>query len=353
MNRFLVPVFALSVGLTGADRGFSKARKGITMKLQRRRFLQLTTGGVGLLALPRAASALDYPARPVHVIVGYPAGNSPDIIARLVAGRLSERLGRQFIIENRPGASGAIANEIAARASPDGYTVLMVTTAHAINATLYKGAKFDLIRDMAPVASIGRNAFVMVANPSLPAKTIAEFIAYAKANPRKINFASPGNGSSPHLLGELFAMMGGVELVHIPYRASFMPDLLGGQVQVVFSPVPLALEYIRTGRLRALGVSAANRLDVLPGVPAIDEFLPGYEGVGFYGIGAPAGISADTVATLNDTIRAALTDPNTKARLVSLGVQPVAMTPAEFGKLVADETQKWAKVIEFAGVRAE
>jgi tripartite-type tricarboxylate transporter receptor subunit TctC len=324
----------------------------VGMKVERRRFLKLATLAAAL-PLPRIACALDYPTRPVRIVAGYPAGNSPDIIARLVGARLSQQLGQQFIVENRPGASGAIANEIAARASPDGYTLLMVTTAHAINATLYKDSKFDLFRDIAPVASIGRNAFVMAVNPSLPAKTIPQFVAYAKSNAGRINFASPGNGSSPHLLGELFAMMAGIELVHIAYRTSFMPDLLSGQVQVVFSPIPLALEYIRTGKLRALGVSTTNRLDVLPDIPAIADFLPGYEGIGFYGIGAPAGIPPDIVATLNNAVGAALADPDTKDRLTSVAVQPVPMAPGEFGKLVGDETKKWAKVINYAGVKSE
>ena len=294
-----------------------------------------------------------YPARPVRIIVGFPAGNAPDIVARLVGQRLSERLGQQFVIENRPGAGSNIATEFVVRAPPDGYTLLLATAANAINATLYSNLNFDFVREIAPVATIGRSRFVMVVNPALPAKTVPEFIAYAKANPGKINMASPGIGSSPHIFGALFEMLAGVDLVHVPYRGSIMADLLSGQVQVYFSSTSSSIGYIRTGKLRALAVTTATRVEVLPDIPAMDEFVPGYEASGWNGVGAPKRTSTEIIEKLNNEISAVVADPEMKARLVGLGVEPMSMTPAEFGKLIADEAAKWGKVIRAAHIKAE
>ena len=314
----------------------------------RRRFLHLATGAVVLPAVSRFAWAQTYPTRPVRFIVSYPAGSSPDLVARLVVRRLSDRLGQQFVVENPPGAT-----EMVLRAPPDGYTLLMTATANAINATLYPNLNFNFIRDIAPVACIGRTPVVMAVNPSLPAKTLPDFIAYAKANPGKINFASSGNGTPLHLAGELFKMMSGVELVHVPYHSSYMPDLLGGQVQVAFTTIPSLIEYVRAGKLRALGVASAKRSDLLPNVPTVGEFVPGYEASAWYGLGAPKSTPAEIIEKLNKATSAALADPNTKSRLVGLGVEPMSMTPAEFGKFMLDETEKWAKVIKFAGIKPE
>ncbi|MGD0025288.1 MAG: tripartite tricarboxylate transporter substrate binding protein [Xanthobacteraceae bacterium] len=323
------------------------------MKLSRRRFLHLASGAAALPAMPRIASAQAYPSRPVRIIGGFPAGSASDIIARLAGQRLSERLGQQFVIDNRPGAGSNIGAELVVRAPPDGYTLLLITAANAINASLYENLNFNFIRDIAPIASIGGNPFVMVVNPSVPAKTVPEFIAYAKANPGKIDMASFGNGSALHVFGELFKMMTGVDLVHVPYRSSFMPDLLGGQVQVAFTPIPLSIAYIRDGKLRALAVTTARRLEVLPDIPALGEFVPGYEASGWYGVGAPKSTSTEIIEKLNKEINAVVADPDMKARLIGLGVPPMSMAPAEFGKLIADETEKWAKVIKFAGIKPE
>jgi tripartite-type tricarboxylate transporter receptor subunit TctC len=314
----------------------------------RRRFLHLATGAVVLPAVSRFAWAQTYPTRPVRFIVSYPAGSSPDLVARLVARRLSDRLGQQFVVENPPGAT-----EMVLRAPPDGYTLLMTATANAINATLYPNLNFNFIRDIAPVACIGRTPVVMAVNPSLPAKKLPDFIAYAKGNPGKINFASSGNGTPLHLAGEMFKMMSGVELVHVPYHSSYMPDLLGGQVQVAFTTIPSLIEYVRAGKLRALGVASAKRSDLLPNVPTVGEFVPGYEASAWYGLGAPKSTPAEIIEKLNKATSAALADPNTKSRLVGLGVEPMSMTPAEFGKFMLDETEKWAKVIKFAGIKPE
>jgi tripartite-type tricarboxylate transporter receptor subunit TctC len=284
----------------------------------------------------------------VRFIVSYPAGSSPDLVARLVARRLSDRLGQQYVVENPPGAT-----EMVLRAPPDGYTLLMTATANAINAAPYANLNFNFIRDIAPVASIGRTPVVMAINPSLPAKTLPDFIAYAKVNPGKINFASSGNGTPLHLAGELFKMMSGVELVHVPYHSSYMPDLLGGQVQVAFTTIPSLIEYIRAGKLRALGVASARRSDLLPDVPTVGEFVPGYEASAWYGLGAPKSTPAEIIEKLNRATSAALADPNTKSRLVGLGVEPMSMTPAEFGKFMLDETEKWAKVIRAANIKPE
>jgi tripartite-type tricarboxylate transporter receptor subunit TctC len=307
-------------------------------------------GAAALSVLPRLAWALDYPTRPVRIIVGFPAGYATDIIARLVGQSLSERLGQQFVVENRPGASSNIGTEIVVRAPPDGYTLLEVSAA---NAMFYPNLNFNFIRDIAPVAGIGRTLFVMVVNPSVPAKTIPEFIAYAKANPGKINYASPGVGSTPHLMGELFKMMTGVDWVHVPYRVSFVPDLLAGQVQVAFTPISLTIGPIREGKLRALAVTNAARLNLLPDTPAIGESVTGYDASGWQGIGVPKNTPSEIVERLSKEINAVFADPLAKARLVSLGFEPMPMTPAEFGKFIADETEKWGKVIRTANIKPE
>jgi tripartite-type tricarboxylate transporter receptor subunit TctC len=289
----------------------------------------------------------------VRIVVGAAAGSSPDIVGRLVGQWLSERLGQPFVTENRPGAGGNIGTEAVVRGSPDGHTLLLATSNNAINATLYDKLNFYFIRDIAPVASIGRTPVVMAINPSLPAKTLPDFIAYAKANPGKINFASSGNGTPLHLAGELFKMMSGVELVHVPYHSSYMPDLLGGQVQVAFTTIPSLIEYIRAGKLRALGVASARRSDLLPDVPTVGEFVPGYEASAWYGLGAPKSTPTEIIEKLNRATSAVIADPNTKSHLAGLGAVPMSMTPAEFGKFMSDETEKWGKVIRAANVKPE
>jgi tripartite-type tricarboxylate transporter receptor subunit TctC len=324
-----------------------------TMKLHRHSFLHLAAGAAALPVASRIARAQTYPTRPVRLIVPVAPGGPTDIIARLMGQWLSERLGQPFIVENRSGAGTNIATEMVVRAAPDGYTLLIVLTSSAINATLYEKLNFNFIRDIAPVASIGRTRFVMVVTPSLPTKTIPEFIAYAKANPGKINMGSVGIGTSPHIFGVLFEMMAGVILVHVPYRGSYMPDLLSGQVQVYFGPTTSLIEYIRGGKLRALGVTTASRLEALPDVATIAEFVPGYEAAGWNGIGAPKNTSTDVIKKLNSAINAVVADPKSKVRFDNLGFEPVSMTPDEFGKLIAAETEKWAGVIKVAGIKAE
>ena len=323
------------------------------MKLPRRAFLHLTAGAAALPALPRLASALDYPTRTVRFIVGFPAGSATDIAARLIGQSLSERLGQQFIVENRPGAGSNIAAEVVVRAEADGHTLLQVALPNAINATLYENLSFNFIRDIAPVAGVFRYPYVMVVNPSFPAKTVAEFIGYAKTNPGKIDMASAGNGTAPHVFGELFKIMSGVDMLHVPYRASYFADLLGGQVQVVFSPLPSTIGYIRAGTLRPLAVTTATRSDALPDTPTVGEFVPGYEASSWQGVGAPKKTPAETIDKLNREINAVIADPKIKARLADLGGVPMPMTPAEFGKLIAEETEKWAKVVKFAGIKPE
>ncbi len=323
------------------------------MKLPRRKFLHLTACAAVLPALPRIAWAQTYPTRPVRIIVGFPAGTSSDITARLIGQWLSERLGQQFIVENRPGAGTNIAADSVVHAIPDGYSLLWVTQTNAINATVYSTLDFNFIRDIRPVASILRVAAVMMVHPSLPAKTVPEFIAYAKANPGKINMSSPGIGSVNHVAGELFNMMAGVDLIHVPYRGSQFPDLLSGQVQVTFNPLPSSLEFIRVGKLRALAVTTVKRQDVLPDVPTVAEFLPGYEATAWFGIGAPKNTPTEIVDKLNREINASLADPKFKARLVDLGGEPFASSPDDFGKFIAAETDKWAKVVKFAGIKPE
>jgi tripartite-type tricarboxylate transporter receptor subunit TctC len=323
------------------------------MKLPRRNFLRLAAGSAALTALGRIAWAQSYPTRPVRIIVGFPAGTSSDITARLIAQWLSERLGQQFIVENRTGAGTNIAADTVVHASPDGYTLLWVTQTNAINATLYDTINFNFGSDIAPVASILRVPAVVMVNPAVPAKTIPEFIAYAKANPGKVNMSSPGIGSINHVAGEMFKMMAGVDLVHVPYRSSQFPDLLGGQVQVTFNPLPSSLNFIRSGKLRGLAVTSTTRSDALPGVPTVSEFLPGYEATAWFGIGAPKNTSAEIVETLNKAINAGLADPQFKALLVDLGGTPAPLSAAAFGNFIAEETAKWAKVVKFAGVKPE
>ncbi|MGB8754908.1 MAG: tripartite tricarboxylate transporter substrate binding protein [Pseudolabrys sp.] len=325
------------------------------MKLPRRAFLHLAASAAALTALSRTASAQAYPTRPVRLIVPFGPAGATDITARLIGHWLSERLGQQFIIENRPGAGGNIGTEAVVRAPPDGYTLLYVTTANASNATLYDKLNFNFIHDIAPVAAIISFPYIMVVNPSVPAKTLPEFIAYAKANPGKINMASPGIGSTPHVNGELFKVMTGTNMVHVPYRsaAAVMTDLLSGQVQLYFGTTASSLEYVRTGKLRALGVTIERRLDALPEIPTVAEFVPGYEASNWYGVGAPKATPVEIIDKLNNEISAGLADPNMKARFADLGGTVLAGSPADFGKLIADETEKWAKVVKFAGIKAD
>jgi tripartite-type tricarboxylate transporter receptor subunit TctC len=326
---------------------------GKAMKFRRRQFLRLVASAGALPILPRSARALDYPVRPVHIIVGFPAGTSSDITARLIAQWLSEQLGQQFIVENRTGAGTNVAADSVVHASPDGYTLLWVTQTNAINATLYGTLNFNFIRDIEAVASILRVPAVMMVNPSVPANTVPEFIAYAKANPGKINMSSPGIGSINHVAGELFNMMAGVKLVHIPYRSSQFPDLLSGQVQVTFNPLPSSLDFIRAGKLRGLAVTSTTRSDALPNAPTLNEFLPGYEATAWFGIGAPKNTPSAIVEKLNKEINAALNDSQFKNRFIDLGGAPTPMSTANFSNFIDAETEKWAKVVKFSGAKAE
>jgi tripartite-type tricarboxylate transporter receptor subunit TctC len=319
----------------------------------RRTVLHFLAGAATLPAFPRIASALDYPTRPVRVVVDLPAGLAPDIIARLVAEPLSQRLGQPVVVENRPGAAGNIGTEYIVRAAPDGYTLLAAISGNAVNATLYKDLTFNFIRDTVPVAFLAMTPFVLVVNPSVPAQSIPEFIAYAKANPGKVNIATAGVGTAPQLAGELFKMMTGVQIVEVPYRSNFMPDVLGGQVQGTFVAIPPAVGSIRTGKLRALAVTGATRNAAIPDIAAMAEFVPGYEGSGWAGIVAPKDTPSEIIEKLNKEINVIITNPDLKERLVSIGAEPTAMTPAEFGKLIAEATDKWAKVIKFADIKPE
>ena len=323
------------------------------MELLRRKFLHLATGAAALPAWLGAALALDYPTRPVHLIVGFPAGFAPDIIVRLTAQALSERLGKQIIVDNRTGAASNIGTELVVRALPDGYTFLGATGANAINATLYENLPFNFISDITPVASIVRAPLVMTVNSSVPAETVPQFITYAKANPGKINMASGGIGSTPHVAGELFSIMVGLDLVHVPYRASLVPDLLAGQVQLVFAPIPTVIGYLKAGKLRALAVTSTTRMVVLPHTPTMTEFVPGYEAYTWFGIGAPKGVPAEIVLKLNKKANAGLADPRMIEHLTDLGSDPMPMTPDEFGKFIADETAKWAKMIRTSNIKPE
>ena len=325
------------------------------MKIPRRQFLYLAAGAAVLPALSRIARAQAYPARPVRIIVGFAAGGTTDIISRLIGQWLSERLGEQFIIENRPGASANLATEAVVRAPADGYTLLALVATNAINATLYDKLSFNLTRDIAPVAGLIRSPLVLEVHPSVPVKTVPEFVAYAKANPGKITMASFGTGSTSHVAGELFKMMAGVNLLHVPYRGSgpMLTDLLGGQVQMTFDNLPASIEHIRAGKLRALAVATAMRSEVLPDIPTVADFLPGYEASAWNGVGVPKDTPAEIIDKLNNEINAALADPKIKARIAELGAAVFPSSPSEFGKFIADETDKWAKVVKFAGIKPE
>ena len=325
------------------------------MKLPRRTFLHLVAGAAALPAVSRLAWAQTYPTRPVRIVVGFGSGSAFDILARLSGQWLSDRLGQPFVIENRGGAGGNLATEAVVRAPPDGYTLLLCGSPDAINATLYDKLNFNFIRDIAPIASIARGPNVLVVHPSFPAKTIPEFITHAKANPGKVDFASAGIGSVSHMAGEQFKAMAGLNLVHVPYRglAPALTDLLGGRVQAIFSTMPPAIEYVRAGRLRALAVTSATRSEALPDLPTIADFLPGYEASVTTALGAPKNTRAEIVERLNKEINAALADPGMKARLADLGNVPMPMTSADFGKLIAEETEKWAKVVKFSGAKPD
>jgi tripartite-type tricarboxylate transporter receptor subunit TctC len=326
------------------------------MKLpHRRKFLHLAAGAAALSALPRVARAQPYPTQPVRIIVGYPPGGATDAMARLIAQQLSERLGQQFIVDNRPGPGGNIGTEAVVRSQPDGYTLLLIFSANAINATFYDKLSFNFIRDIAPVAGIARSPFVMEVHSSVPAKTVSEFISYAKASPGKLRMASNGNGTTAHIAGELFKLMTGVDMVHVPYRGpeSALTDLLAGKVQIRFG-IPLeSMEYIKTGNLPVLAVTTAARSEVLPDIPTVGEFVPGYEASAFLGIGAPKNTPPEIVDKLNREINAVLSDPRIRARLVEVGGTVLAGTSADFGKLIADETEKWGKVIRAANIKPE
>jgi tripartite-type tricarboxylate transporter receptor subunit TctC len=325
------------------------------MKLPRRRFLHLAAGAAALPAVSSIARAQSYPSRPVRIIVGVAAGGGTDIVGRLIGQWLSERLGQQFVIENRPGAGTTIGTEVVVRAPADGYTLLLVSSDSAISATLYEKLSFNFIRDIAPVAGIVRLPFLMLVHPSVPANTVPEFIAYAKANPGKINIASPGIGTAPHLEGELFKTMAGLNLAHVPYRggAPALTDLISGQVQVMFLSPAASIEYIRSGRLRALAVASATRWEGLPDLPTVVDFLPDYEASVWFGVGAPKNTPSEIIDKLNKEINAGLADPKIKARFADLGSTVLPGSPADFGKLMADETEKWAKVIRAANIKAQ
>jgi tripartite-type tricarboxylate transporter receptor subunit TctC len=325
------------------------------MKLRRRRFLHLAAAAAALPAASRIARAEAYPARPVRWIVGFPAGQGADIVTRIMAQYLSERLGQTFVVDNRPGASSNIATEMVVHAPADGYTLLSINSSNLVNATLYEKLPYDFIRDIAPIAGIDRVPLVMEVNPRVPVKTVPEFIAYAKANPGKLNMASGGNGNSTHMAGELFKMMTGVDLIHVPYRGSApaLTDLLGGQVQVMFDIIASSIEHIRSGKLRALAVTTATRLEALPDIPTVGEFVPGYEAIAVTGVGAPKGTAAEVLNRLNQEINAGLADPKLKGRLADLGVTPLPGSSADFGKLIAEDTEKWGKVVKFSGAKPD
>src|SRR5882724_11709955 len=325
------------------------------MKLHRRKFLQLTAAGLSAPAFPLAALAEDYPTRPVRVVAGFAAGGGVDITARLIGQWLNERLGQSFVVENRTGAGGNIGTEAVVTAAPDGYTLLLATVPNAVNASLYNNLKFNFIRDIAPIAGIIRVPMIVMVHPSVPAKTVPELIAHAKANPGKVNMASAGNGSAPHMAGELFKMMTGVNMVHVPYRGQgpALTDLLGGEVQVLFAATPGTTEYITTGKLRALAVTSASRAEMLPELKTVADFVPGYEASQRYGIGAPRNTPVEIVDKLNKEINTAIADPGMKVRFAAIGGEPLPGSPAEFGKLISEETEKWGRVVRAAGIKPE
>ena len=327
----------------------------MTLKLPRRRFLHLAAGAAALPALSGVARAQAYPARPVRILVGFAAGGGADIFARLIAQGLSDRLGGQFIVENRPGAGSNTAAEAVAGAAPDGYTLFWATSANATSASFYDRPAFNFVRDITPVASVAKAIQVMVVNPSLPPKTIPEFIAYAKTKPGSINMASAGNGTITHLLGELFKMMAGVDMIHVPYRsdAPALTDLIGGQVQVMFSTLAASIEHIKSGNLRALAVTTGERSEALPDIPAVGESVPGMEASGWQGLGAPRNMPAGIIARLNQEINATLAEPRIKARFAAMGATALPGSPADFGKLIAEDTEKWAKVVKFSGAKPD
>ncbi len=321
------------------------------MEVHRRSFLNLAAATVAWPALTRATRAQSWPARPVHVLVGYAAGSASDIIARLMARRLSEQLGQQFVVENRPGAATNLAAEDVARAKPDGYTLLLASSANTVNATLYSNLSFDLATDIVPVALIDIVPYVLEVTPSLPAKTVAEFIAYAKANPGKINMASNGIGSGPHVAGELFQMMTGTQFVHVPYTGNPYADLIAGQIQMIFSPIPASISYVKSGQLRPLAVASPARLPILPDVPTVAETVPGFDASGWHGLTAPKGAPSEIIEAINSAANADLADADFKAKLGDLGGIPAPMPAAEFGKFITDDIRKWAKVIKFADIK--
>ena len=332
-------------------------RREDMMRFARRHFLHalggLAAGAAAGPALSRAVYADGYPARPVHMIVPFPGGSAPDIIARLAAQWLSEQLGQQFVVENKPGAGSNIGTELVVKAAPDGYTILVDVLTNVLNVSLYRHLGFDFMRDIAPVSAIANAPYVILVTNALPAKTVPEFIAYGKANPGKINMASGGIGTSSHIFGTLFMMMAGIQMVHVPYRTNYMSDLISGQVQVVINPIPQSMEFVRAGKVRALAVTTKSRLDALPDLPTADQFVPGYEALGWYGIGAPRGTPAAIVGKLNAAINAALAAPAAKARLADLGVDPMIMTPEQCAAFIAAENEKWGKVIRAADIKLD
>ena len=323
------------------------------MKIRRREFLSLAAGAAALPMLSCSAWSQDYPTRPITLVVTFPPGSAPDIIARLSAQHMSERLGQNVVVENRPGAGGNIATEYVVRAAPDGYTLLMPVSTNAVNTVLYRNLSFDFIHDIVPIAGIAKTAFVIITPSAFPAKDLTEFIAYLKANPGKVNMASGGIGTSPHLCGELFQVQTGTKMVHVPYRGQYMPDLLANQVQVVFNPIAQALPLIREGKLRAYGVTTSYRIKVLPDVPAIGEVVKGYDAIGWYGLGAPAKTPLEIIKKLSEAMNAAIAVPAVKERFVQLGVEPMPLTPEGFKKHIAIEAEKWGKVIKTQGIKID
>jgi tripartite-type tricarboxylate transporter receptor subunit TctC len=323
------------------------------VNLPRRTFLHLAAGAAALPAALRIAQAETWPVRPVHIVAPYPPGAAPDLVARLIAESLAERLGQAVVVDNRPGAAGNVGTEKAAKSPPDGYTLLIAVSTNTINQTLYRNLDFDFRTDLVPVAGIARVAFAIAVNPNFPAKTIPELIAYAKANPGKVDMATNGVGTGSHVTGELFMMMTGTKLTHVPYKGNYMTDLISGQVPLAISPVPAVAEFVKNGQVRGLGVSTAKRTSALPDVPAIGEFVPGYVSDGWYGLTTPKGTPAPVIATLEAAIRASVADPALQSKMQPLGLEPAPMTSAEFGKFIADEIDKWAKVIKFADIKVD